>query len=88
MNTQNINYTRLSGRRFATGFAILVLVVLTVLVSRQNKKSTPVVEVRKADTNLLELARQLEQTLQQSVNIQAAGTDTNRLLKELQKLHE
>lgn len=77
-------------------FFLLVLVLAGALVlagcqSQPEPAESPKAEAqthKQADTNLLELARQLEKTLHQAVDIHAAGGDTNRLLKELEKFRE
>ncbi len=93
MTKQNLNQACLSGQSAAGSAKFMLVLVLAgmVLAGCRSKSTTPPVSTpvhKKADTNLLELAHELEATLNRALDVHAAGTDTNRLLKELEKFRE
>lgn len=93
MTKQNNNQACLSGQKTAGSVKSLMLVLVMAafaLAGCQSKTATtPASQAvhKKADTNLLQVAQELEDTLNRALDIHSAGTDTNRLLKELKK-HE
>ena len=72
---------------------LILVLVMAVIAGCQSKPVPPKgttsnVSQKGANEELVELAREMEKTLQRAADIQSAGGDTNHLLKELEKFRK